>query len=335
MIGGLRFDWLMIVLMLWFLGGLFVDGWAHSHGKVDESFFTPWHGVFYSGFTVVAGALGGAVARNRRLGLPWRDAIPVGYGLSLLGVLIFAFGGAFDLLWHTLFGIEENIEALLSPSHMLLALGMVLALSGPFRAAWRRTDHAGGNRIATLLPALVSLTFTWSVLSFMSQWAHPYLHLLSITTQYGTAGQALGMAGIVIQTALAMGFILLALRRWPLPFGSLTFVLGLNAALMSVLEDRYVMYVVAVLAGLAADLLARALRPSAARPTALRVWAFAVPAILYSCYFAAIELFARITWSLHLWTGAIVLAGITGLMLSYLLVPPALPAGTAEVAPGR
>ncbi len=87
---------------------------------------------------------------------------------------------------------------------------------------------------------------------------------------------------------------------------------------------------VAVLAGLAADLLALALRPSVARPAALRLWAFAVPAILYACYFAAVALLARIAWSLHLWTGAIVLAGITGLLLSYLLVPPVLPEGAAE-----
>ena len=329
-IGGIRFDWLMIGLMMWFLGGLFVDGWAHSHGKVDESFFTPWHGLFYSGFAVVAGALGGAIARNRQLGYGWRHAVPAGYGLSLLGATIFALGGGFDLLWHTLFGIEENVEALLSPSHLLLALGMVLVLSGPLRAAWRRPIGAGAG-IAPLLPAVISLTFTWSVLSFMAQWAHPYLHLLSTSTRLGEAGQALGIAGIVLQTALAMGFILLAMRRWQLPFGSLTLALGLNAALMSVMRDRWEMIIVALVAGLAADLLALVLRPSVARPTALRLWALAVPAILYVCYFTAIALLARIVWSLHLWTGAIVLAGITGLLLSYLLVPPALPDGTTEV----
>ncbi len=328
-IGGIRFDWLMIALMMWFLGGLFVDGWAHSHGKVDNSFFTPWHALFYSGFAVVAGALGGAIARNRQLGYGWRAAVPAGYGLSLLGAAIFAFGGGFDLLWHTLFGIEENVEALLSPSHLLLALGMVLALSGPMRAAWRRPAGASEG-LARLLPAVISLTFTWSVISFMAQWAHPYLHLLSTSTRLGEAGQALGIAGIVLQTAVAMGFILLAVRRWQLPLGSLTLALGLNAALMSVMRDWWEMIAVAVLAGLAADLLALALRPSVARPAALRLWAFAVPAILYAFYFTAITLLARIAWSLHLWAGAIVLAGITGLLLSYLLVPPALPEGAAE-----
>ena len=27
--------------------GLYIDGWAHNHGFVDDSFFTPWHAVLY------------------------------------------------------------------------------------------------------------------------------------------------------------------------------------------------------------------------------------------------------------------------------------------------
>ena len=50
----LSFDWAMIVLSLWFVGGLFVDGWAHTHNKVDQSFFTPWHAILYSGWAVTA-----------------------------------------------------------------------------------------------------------------------------------------------------------------------------------------------------------------------------------------------------------------------------------------
>ena len=69
----------MIVLLAWFLGGLFLDGWAHNHGKVDESFLTPWHAVFYSGFAAVVGGLGGVMLVNRVRGYPWHLAIPVGY----------------------------------------------------------------------------------------------------------------------------------------------------------------------------------------------------------------------------------------------------------------
>src|SRR3546814_9388797 len=40
---------------LWMVVGLFLDGWAHDNAK-PESFFTPWHGVLYSGFAASAAA---------------------------------------------------------------------------------------------------------------------------------------------------------------------------------------------------------------------------------------------------------------------------------------
>jgi hypothetical protein len=45
-VGGLAFDWVMMSLSLLFLGGLYLDGWAHNHGRVDDSFFTIWHAFF-------------------------------------------------------------------------------------------------------------------------------------------------------------------------------------------------------------------------------------------------------------------------------------------------
>jgi len=113
-----RFDWMVIALSSWFVGGLFLDGWAHTHGKVDTSFFTPWHGVLYSGHLATLLYLGWQWSRQRTL--------PAGYGLSLAGALLFVVGGVGDFIWHELFGIERSIEALLSPTHLLLALGLAL-----------------------------------------------------------------------------------------------------------------------------------------------------------------------------------------------------------------
>jgi hypothetical protein len=36
------------------------------------------------------------------------------------------------------------------------------------------------------------------------------------------------------------------------------------------------------------------------------------------------------TWSIHLWLGSCILAGIVGLLLSYLLVPPQKPVEIAR-----
>jgi hypothetical protein len=79
---------------------------------------------------------------------------------------------------------------------------------------------------------------------------------------------------------------------------------------------------VAAIAGLAAGGLLYQLKPSVARVRALRLFAAAVPLIWYSVYFLALRLTEGIWWSVHMWAGAIVLAGFVGWLASYLVVPP-------------
>ena len=54
----LRFDWMVTISAIWFIFGLYLDGWAHNNIGGLESFFTPWHAVFYSGFAVVTAVHG-------------------------------------------------------------------------------------------------------------------------------------------------------------------------------------------------------------------------------------------------------------------------------------
>jgi len=148
-VSSLRFDWIMVVVSVWWLGGLFIDGWAHSNIPQLETFFTPWHAVFYSGYLAVTFTLLVQILLNLRQsafsasgrtpflvvlvreslkGNRWlagEGAIPTGYELSLLGVVIFGVSGIGDLTWHLLLGIERSTEALLSPTHLGLALGLV------------------------------------------------------------------------------------------------------------------------------------------------------------------------------------------------------------------
>jgi hypothetical protein len=133
-IGGVGFDWLMVALGAWLLGGLYLDGWAHIHVPALETFFTPWHAVLYSGYLAGAAALTATFHRNRRRGASWSSALPAGYGLSFGGVFIFLFGGVADMLWHVIFGIENGVEGLISPTHLALALGGSLMVTGPLRA---------------------------------------------------------------------------------------------------------------------------------------------------------------------------------------------------------
>lgn len=336
--GGRAFDWIIALLSGWLIGGLHLDGWAHNHHPDLETFFTPWHGVLYSGFFALFLTLLFTFARNCGRGYPRRRALPPGYDLSLVGGCIFLAGGVLDLTWHTLFGIEANTEALLSPTHIILATGITLMVGGPLRAAWRRPPPDGGQAtFVAMLPALLSATFLLALFAFFTQFAHPHVDLMA--TRNPRAVQAriggspwqsvnIGIASILLQTVLFMAAVLILIRRWRLPFGSLTLIFGLASLLISLMHDHYVFVPAAILAGLLCDLLLQRLQPAPARPNAFHSFAFAVPAIFYALYFAALALTDGIGWSVHLWTGAIVMSGITGLLLSYLIVPHALPETT-------
>jgi hypothetical protein len=262
------------------------------------------------------------VIRNHAAGYAWTRAVPDGYELSVLGAIIFALGGVGDLLWHQIFGIELGIEATVSPSHLTLALGAVLMVSGPLRAAWRRSGD-GAASWDELAPALLSLTYTLAVFTVITQWASPFVQVWagrdSIDTPYT---QMLGIVSIVLQSGLLIGFALLALRRWRLPFGAMTLVFTLTTVLLTFMHDQFRFIPVAIAAGLVADLLVASLRPSVERPNALRLFAFTAPLVLYALYFLAIALTEGIAWTIELWAGSTVFAGITGLLLSYLLAPP-------------
>ena len=70
----------------------------------------------------------------------------------------------------------------------------------------------------------------------------------------------------------------------------------------------------------------RALRPWPSRPGATRSFALLVPLILWSLYFAATALRWGEAWPPELWAGITVMAGLSGVGLSLLMVPPPVPA---------
>ncbi|MFL5664766.1 MAG: hypothetical protein ACJ8BW_25985 [Ktedonobacteraceae bacterium] len=140
-----------------------------------------------------------------------------------------------------------------------------------------------------------------------------------------------GITDILLITALTMGVVLLALRRWRLPFGTFTFMLGLNGALMVVFSPGSLLVSIptALLGGLAADIMYRFLKPSPDRPASVRLFAFAVPVMFYALYFIDLQIVgpvifqSGILWSVPFWTGAPVIAGIAGFLLSFVMIPPA------------
>ena len=339
---GPREDLITIGLGFWLLGGLFIDGWAHNTSTLVEGFFTPWHAAFYSGYAASALWLCWLVLRGLRAGKVGIAAIPRGYELGLVGAGIFGLAGLGDMTWHIVFGIEQNLEALLSPTHLLLFLGMLLIFSSPLRSAWASTEP--GNAAPTLrafFPTLLSLTATVSVCTFLGGYFWAILDTYHTTARIASysrssdAGrllrmsQELGIEGLLLTNVLLIAPLLYALRRWLLPFGSVTILFTADTILMNGFDnfEKKETILAALLAGLLADLLIRRLRPSAARPAALRLFAALVPLAFWSLYFAEEQLRWGIGWQPELWGGAIVLAALSGLGLSLLAVPPAVPEG--------
>ncbi|HEY7469724.1 MAG TPA: hypothetical protein VIC07_09405 [Acidimicrobiia bacterium] len=590
-----RLDWGMGILSVLLVGGFFIDLWAHSHGRVDESFFTPWHAILYAAAGLFGGILLAIWLRNRRSGAAFAEALPAGYGLSLIGAGVFLAAGVGDLIWHEVFGIEQSVDALLSPTHLALATSGMMMVFGPVRSAWWKGPPLS---FPLWLPWVLGMTMGLGILGAFTEYAHPAIdtwpeqvasfdagrsellmasadgnaqiripidgadqvwlpdfaedgrivmsvvtgdtgrlvimngdgsdqqvlhegperfhhpewspdlsmiaynaeidgqaeifvipseggdpirltddpatdwgptwspdgaHIVFGSDREGTPGlyrisahggevetlyldeggavspsyspdgewivfetnregnsdiariepdgdgltmltsdsgndlapswspkgdlvafasdrggefdvylmagdgtdvrnitrhpgadegwggtswssnlaliatnqsghtpfwgepfarEALGVAALLVQGALIAGFALLALRHGGLPLGSLTVMVGLSGALMTAISDNYWYIVVALVAGMAGDLVVRLARPSTERSWAIRLVAFLLPAVWYALYLVAIGVWGEgIGWSVHMTIGGPILAGIVGLLLSFLVFP--------------
>jgi hypothetical protein len=326
-----RFDLIVSLLSLWIVAGLYMDGSSHHNSpELIESFFTSSHALLYSGFAATAGYLLFKQSRNISQGYRWLHALPRAYLLSLLGAVIFLFSGAADFLWHELFGFEVGLEALVSPSHLALAIGGALMITGPLRAALHRSKERKLEGWAALLPALLSLLSLLSVLSFFTGdfaiITYPYLMVEAPLSDNHFFHDLQALASVLIPSAILGGIILFALRNWQLPTGSLSLILLGNGLLMSWFHLKDVMQypqvlIAMALAALVTELLYRLLRPSVLRLNALRLFAFALPVIQFALFFISMISTTGIWWSVHLWTGSIFLAGVVGFLLSFLSHP--------------
>jgi hypothetical protein len=341
-----RQDLVTVLLATWLIAGLGLDGWAHNQleGRL-ESFFTPWHAVFYSGWTATALWVMWMVRTRRADHGTGTQAVPRGYGLGLVGVAVFAVGGVGDLLWHQIFGIETGIAALLSPTHLLLFTGIALILLAPFRAAWSSPEPPSAGLLG-VLPALLSITLLTALVAFF----FGYNSLFSIDLAFPSGpvsvaqDQAPQLIGVFdawaqdiqikgIMAALSTSLILVApvllmLRRWRLPFGAAT-ILFLVVATIIVAVDGFEAWqnlLAAAAAGLAADAAIARLRPAPDRVGAFRAIGSLIPMAVIGCTFLAAVWRFRLGWPAELWTGTILFGGLAGYALAFLMQPTPGPA---------
>jgi hypothetical protein len=321
------------LLGTWVVGGLFLDGWAHVNQPGLETFFSPWHGVFYLGFVVSTVVLARLVAQYQRGGRFDPALVPAGYGLGLVGVALFVAGGVADGAWHTMFGVEAGVAALLSPSHLLLLGGGLLMVTSPVRSAWSSPGLPARAPALALLPALWATALTTAVVLFFFQYLSAFVSRApSMPAAEGPEGlltTIAGVASVLVTNLIVVAPVLLLARRWRLPFGTVTLLATIGAVGLTSLREFTLGWLVpAMLAGgLASDLLIARLRPGPDRPWAFRVAAAVAPLFLWGAWMAAYAAAYGIGWPPELWAGVLGMASLTGLGLSVLVLPPPVPEG--------
>jgi len=323
----LSFDWLFIIATGMWTAGAYIDGHAHvNFGFEIESFFGANHLLFYAGIFLTTALLVVELFRNFSRGYKLTRSLPREYLFALSGVLIALLGGLGDLVWHALFGFEVGIEALLGPTHLLLAAGGAIAVGGPLHAIWYRDRKL--NEIHAL-PVILSFAYVFMLLTFMLQFLHPFNFPWPAQSFFDQnpispeiAG-GLGVANLIIYTGLLMGLLLSTIRHWIFPFGSFSLIIGLDVLAMTFMHGQFKALIIpAVLAGLFIDLLYRALiYPSDFHERHLRLFSFTAPIVLTFLYFVSLFITDFVWWSVHMWVGAIIISGIVGFLLTYLVVP--------------
>ncbi|MDF5751582.1 hypothetical protein [Spongiactinospora sp. TRM90649] len=325
-----RTDLVTALLGVWFGIGLMIDAWAHSNLTELETFFTPWHAAFYSGFIAISGWIVWQVARNARAGRQGLAAVPDGYLAGLLAIPAFGAFGVADMLWHTFLGIETTVDILFSPSHLGLLATMVLIITTPLRSAWNAPDIGDRPSLGRLLPTLLGLSFAVTLVALLMTYGN--------AMQYGARGivEAFSSldnprttrlaASMVITNVYLLAPVLFLLRRWELPFGSVTVMSAVAILMPGAMTGFDEPFLLAgfVVSGLVADLLIRWLRPSAARRGAY--WAFAgLSAFVTWSMFIAVASFTGggLPTVAELWTGPPIVAGLVGLALGVLFLPNA------------
>jgi hypothetical protein len=330
-------EWIFLFFSFWYISGIFVDGYFHVHDPDLESFFTPWHAILYTGylFTTIILLAWTTVRKKKNEG--WVYAIPPGHGLSLIGALIFAVGGVGDMLWHIAFGVEADIEALLSPTHLMLALGAALVLSGGARYFWATKQHT--RSFWKSLPLTLSLAFTFAAIVFMSQFAHytdpEFTGMRPVTNGEIFYHQALPILGIVIFSAILIGIVSAGLRRGRLPFGSVTLILTTVVAGLALMRTGRELIPAAIVSGLLGDVLVWKAERTVTSSLPIRLLSILLPATYTLLMFLTLMYFHKVWMTIHMWTGAVAFSGFSGFMMGLVAWPRSKkPAPTAK-KPGK
>ena len=330
----LSFDWLYTILGILLTVGILMDVWSHTEFGPDQSIFNEYHLLFYGSMGAILLLLTVVHTGNVRRHIPFAHALPQGYGIGMLATLLFGLSGIVDLTGHALYGFETGIEALISPTHLLLFVNWFLILYAPVRAYAARLTHQDkpANLIESL-PMLICaacMLFTLFIpVSNAFQMGGEPVYFQNARPANDDLGVVFGVTGILFQTILMMGFLLWLVRQFRLPRGSFTLILGLFGLFISVLGlglPEIIMYIVWVVL---LDILYGILKPDGAQPNKFISFGFLGALAMWTCALGTYGLFFGFNafwFSGYNLYGAVAQACVMSTIVAYMLsLKPAEP----------
>jgi len=337
-----RFDWAMAIAGYWTIAGLYTDAGWHIRHDVD-TFFTWAHVLLYSGLLLLiclVAAKYGAVRRRGEARVP--AALGSAYYWSAIGVLIFLIGGIADTINHLFFGFEAGFDALLSPTHQIIGIGVLLILSGPIRSAIAQLPRPAA--LSAQLPAVISAAAILELMHWGTQvfFRTDAARSLGITVPHELDANAItlmtirfyqqggSLVSIILQSLLMMGTAFYLVRNFRLQPGALTVLFVLGNGLIAVthslgLTDAASVLAASAAAGVAGDLFLFSAPPFMSSRPVFGWFAFVVPAVYSGALLLFVVAFMGGTWWDPLFAaGSVFYAGLFPLLLSFVAaaVPP-------------
>jgi hypothetical protein len=334
--------------------GAVIDAWSHVHLPASlETILTPSHALVYTAFAGLVATVAGTTVIRMRSGigpLPMGEAQPLspapatflsrfraavrpGHGVTIAGIVVFLAAGAADSAWHVAFGIEADAEALVSPTHLLLAVGAGMIAAGPVWASWLARARP---RWPEFLPVAIGMGTLVGLCAFALHLAHPlvdpwpsYPFAPGSPTYWAIA--PLGVASAALQASIIAGGLAFILRAWPNPpRGASAIVVVMATAPLVVLHDQQPLLSVAALGGLAAELV-NALSGRWATRTRILAATTTVPSMLWVAEIAVLASRGAVEWSAHLVAGTLLIVAVIGFLVGLLATLPAAiePSGDA------
>lgn len=304
---GQHTEMITTLFWLWAVIGLFLDGYSHAVGN-PESFFSPAHGLLYSGFVAGAAWTGSLAVREAKIRPPGHLSVAPDR-LTLIGFGLFAFGGISDLVWHETVGFETGLEPSLSAPHLVLMLGGILIAGQSLRSSLRFKREAS-------VPAAVSLMLSATIPFFFLSAFSPFTFPLYHEALDGPMDERIirGVIAPVVTTLVLVGVALIARRQWSLRYGAITAMTLPIAVAMSGMRgfDIWLPLIGVLVAGLVGDECVR-------RKVGPAVMAGAMSTVLWSLYFITYDIQREVAWSVTVWSGAIVWSTVTAVAAGLLL----------------